>query len=185
MALDLSRRRSVQAGRVWNKRGEGLPVSLSHHAVRNSRGGSSFTLITLAGLPIALPRTQWIVFFFCTHRLTISWHLTQGGHVLNVQAHRWMNGFLNIVCNNNSLCYFTKLCILCTLSHWLNSALEMFLNDYSHISMTVSRGCYSFVYRSAVVSYGTKIQQVETVNSLLLAIYKSGKIPVLWYVMLS
>lgn len=48
------------AGRVWNRRGQGLPLLLSHHTGRNSRGGSSFTLITLPGLPIAFPHSQWV-----------------------------------------------------------------------------------------------------------------------------
>lgn len=55
----LVKRRVRKAGRVWNRRGEGLPLLLSH---RTAAGGSSFTLITLAAFPIALPSLQWVSF---------------------------------------------------------------------------------------------------------------------------
>lgn len=56
-------KKKVKSGGAGVKRErEGLPVSLSPRTARNSRRASRVTLITLAGLPIALPRPQWIVF---------------------------------------------------------------------------------------------------------------------------
>lgn len=91
MGSALSKRRALRkAGRVWNRRGKGLPLLLSHHAGRNSRGGNSFTLITLPGLPIAFPGTQWLLHSSVTHRnmarTSHSVRLTQDAHILNIQT---------------------------------------------------------------------------------------------------
>lgn len=172
MALDLSRRRSVQAGRVWNKRGEGLPVSLSHRTGRNSRGGSSFTLITLAALPIALPRPQWIVFLHAqtNNTLTPDTGYTRAKYT-NVQRDGLMASSANSVKIVKRRTWYTF------LVPGVNGALAIFLSDFGDISMTAAHGCHRFIYQTTTA--GLRCSDcgghLRTVNSFLRAINKWGK----------